>query len=584
MRVNDPATGGSTGMQSDVPHRVSPLRAAGLIAWLAGWTLLVASACPPTGVVYVYDENERLVGVEESSQGARVYAYDAAGNITGITSYAANKVLVLSFSPPCGEAGTSLTVNGIGFDSTATVTFARSGGTVGAPVSSVSFSRLVTTIPANAITGPVTVSVGADSHSRVLTVGCGLPTLTSVSPQLVAPGDTVTLTGTNFSPATADDFITINALRVHPTTATPTQLTVAAPSTGSGRVRVSTPFGVTANAIDLYVAPPEVPTANIDVGASTRMSIGQTKTINLSVINRVVLVLVDGIPGRRFAATVGFGTAWAHGDLYDPYASWISSDNAYAGASAFLESVLPADGATYTVAVRPVDTTGQATVTINDIRPDFTAMIPVDGSISVPIDDPGQNALVTFNGTANRRASLRVDGNPGCSAADVYVMRPDPDPTILEWGCSFLEPWLMPVSGSYRITVDPYGSTTGQFGLTLFDVADDIVAPVAINGTVVDITLSTPGQNATLSVAPFATPSSRPVTVRVTNNEFTANSCMSLNLRKADGTQVGSLGPPGTCSQAFNMSSTLLANTSYVLKVDPALWNTGRISVQITSP
>src|SRR5437667_12243415 len=119
-------------------------RVAAVALWVAGWSLLVATACPPVGIVYVYDENGRLVAAEDSSQGTAVYVYDGAGNVTAINRYAATKVLVLSFSPPCAATGSTVTINGTGFDDTATVTFTASGGTVPGSVSSVSFSQLVT--------------------------------------------------------------------------------------------------------------------------------------------------------------------------------------------------------------------------------------------------------------------------------------------------------------------------------------------------------------------------------------------------------------------------------------------------------
>ena len=54
-----------------------------LALWLLGWALFIAPACaPPSGISYVYDENGRLVAVEDPAQGIRVYNYDLAGNLT----------------------------------------------------------------------------------------------------------------------------------------------------------------------------------------------------------------------------------------------------------------------------------------------------------------------------------------------------------------------------------------------------------------------------------------------------------------------------------------------------------------------
>jgi hypothetical protein len=98
-------------------------RLALLVCWLAGWSLLVAQTCPPPPIQYIYDENGRLIAVVDPSvappaEGVAIYDYDAVGNITAIRRQTTSTVSVLSFSPPCAPAGSTVQVYGTGFDPT----------------------------------------------------------------------------------------------------------------------------------------------------------------------------------------------------------------------------------------------------------------------------------------------------------------------------------------------------------------------------------------------------------------------------------------------------------------------------------
>jgi len=144
-----------------------------LVLWLLGWALFIAPACA-SPVQYFYDENGRLVAVIDntSSQPANnmaVYAYDQAGNLVSITRRPSSTASVLSLQPDCGSAGTSVTINGTGFSTTASqdsVSFAKQGGgTVPASITSVSANQIVVTVPTGATSGTVQVTVTPSSGS-----------------------------------------------------------------------------------------------------------------------------------------------------------------------------------------------------------------------------------------------------------------------------------------------------------------------------------------------------------------------------------------------------------------------------------
>src|SRR6185369_14744589 len=73
---------------------------------------------------------------------------------------------VRSLSPPGAPAGSPITINGDGFSNIPSGNTVSFNGVV-APVTSASAVSLVTTVPASATSGPLTVSVGAATSAPV---------------------------------------------------------------------------------------------------------------------------------------------------------------------------------------------------------------------------------------------------------------------------------------------------------------------------------------------------------------------------------------------------------------------------------
>jgi hypothetical protein len=79
----------------------------------------------------------------------------------------------------------------------------------------------------------------------------------------------------------------------------------------------------------------------------------------------------------------------------------------------------------------------------------------------------GQDARYSFSGTAGQNVSVATSGSTFASAGYVTVYKPDG--TSLSSG-SFggtLTLTNLPVSGTYTVSVDPYGATTGSLNLAL---------------------------------------------------------------------------------------------------------------------
>jgi YD repeat-containing protein len=61
-------------------------------------------------ISYVYDDAGRLRAVIDPASDTAVYAYDAVGNLTGITRQPSSTLAVLQFTPSSSPVGTTATV------------------------------------------------------------------------------------------------------------------------------------------------------------------------------------------------------------------------------------------------------------------------------------------------------------------------------------------------------------------------------------------------------------------------------------------------------------------------------------------
>lgn len=138
---------------------------------------------------------------------------------------------VAGINPTQGEIGADVTITGINFSSNAsenTVTFSG----LWATLKSASSTQLVAVVPANAVTGPVQVTVnGQTAAGPTFTVLTPVPlTVASVSPTSAMVGSDVTLAGTGFSTTLTDNVVKVNGVAAVVKSATATQLVITIPA------------------------------------------------------------------------------------------------------------------------------------------------------------------------------------------------------------------------------------------------------------------------------------------------------------------------------------------------------------------
>src|SRR5439155_19801073 len=188
-------------------------------------------------------------------------ASDAAGNTNTASTSTDNSVTfntpaptIASFTPASGPVGTAVTITGTNFTGTTAVSF----NTVSAAFIVDSATSMRAEVPAGATTGPIRVTTpgGTATGGTSSTVTVPAPAITSFTPAGGPAGTVVTITGTNFTGATAVTFNTVSAAFIVDS-ATSMRAEVPAGAT-TGPIRVTTPGGTatSASAFTAEASPP----------------------------------------------------------------------------------------------------------------------------------------------------------------------------------------------------------------------------------------------------------------------------------------------------------------------------------------
>jgi hypothetical protein len=131
---------------------------------------------------------------------------------------------VTGFSPTSGTPGTSVTVNGTGFTGASAVTF----NGLSASFAPGSDTQLTATVPGSATTGPICVTVGANTGcSAASFIVTQPPQVTGFNPTSGTPGTSVTLTGLHFTGASG---VTFNGTPASSTVTNDTTISTSVPS------------------------------------------------------------------------------------------------------------------------------------------------------------------------------------------------------------------------------------------------------------------------------------------------------------------------------------------------------------------
>ncbi|MGH9566566.1 MAG: hypothetical protein ACRD4I_11310, partial [Candidatus Angelobacter sp.] len=201
--------------------------------------------------------------------------------------------------------------------------------------------------------------------------------------------------------------------------------------------------------------------------------------------------------GQKVSANISNGTFAGNACLLwikDPAGSFVTSGwRCGLGATTFVDTVTLASAGQYTVFVDPQQkATGNTTVQLNDAS-DATGTISVDGSpVTISTTVQGQDARLSFGGTAGQSVRLQVTGvtNP---SASVFLLKPDGTQQASMSGSNspgqtfFMDAQPLAISGTYTLWVRHNNANIGGETFQLNSVPPDFTAPIIIGGPAVRV-------------------------------------------------------------------------------------------------
>ena len=441
----------------------------------------------------------------------------------------------------------------------------------------------------------LTATSGATSGSATLSVTpSSLTSLTLSAPAVQAGG---VVTGT----VSLDGAAPIGGTTVSLSSSDPTKAVVPASVTIPAGVR-SAEFAVSTNGSIESTVSVTISGTSGSVTKTATVSIfgeiningsitagGAPLTVTATELGQNFLLAFNGSAGQRISlrmTDVTIGTSSCCGanvSIKKPDGSYLVDPTSVGTTGKFIDAtILPVAGA-YTVVVDPVGTNlGSMTLTLFDVPPDFTAAVTPGGSpVSAVTTVPGQNARLTFEGTAGQRISLQLtDVTINSSYLSIY--KPDGTPLINSTSFAtsgvFVDTLTLPTGGTYTIVVDPLSFYTGGFTLTLYDVPPDVTGSITPGGSPITVTTTRPGQKGFLT---FAGTTGQRISLKTSGVAMTGGSgYVDVLIIKPDGVTLVSDNFISS-SGSFIDVQTLPTTGTYTIGIAPRDSNFGNVTLTL---
>lgn len=255
----------------------------------------------PDGRYYVQnvDEGDTVVVVAERSD----YAFQVrtlrthAGAVSEASLTGTPVLSITSLSSTSAAVGSTISINGNNFNSTAVNNIVIFSGNKQASVTYADTTRLDVTVPQWAQSGPITVNANGQTATSASSFSIPAPTITSFAPTQAPVGSQVTITGTNFSlNPLNDNQVSFNGTYTNIISSDGTHLVVNVPyGASTGKIQVQTSGGQTLSAGDFTV----LPDPNVTSAAPLSGPIGTQVTLSGTFYDFTTTnyqVLVQGIP------------------------------------------------------------------------------------------------------------------------------------------------------------------------------------------------------------------------------------------------------------------------------------------------
>ncbi|WP_089254617.1 IPT/TIG domain-containing protein [Asanoa hainanensis] len=316
---------------------------------------------------------------------------------------------------------------------------------------------------------------------------------------------------------------------------------------------------------------------------------GEPVTLPATVMGQGAVVTFAGTAGQR-VALLASGSTYSGSNVRvgatSPDGSVLFGTSSVASNGIFWNPVaLPADG-TYQILVDPQSTVvGQLTLRLYLVPADVTGVATVGAPASTVVTStPGQNATVTFVGTAAQRVFVRVGRTSSTGSAAVELRAPDG--TVLRSATTSgttldLAAMALPATGGFTVAIDPQSTAVDTFTVQVFAVPDDTTVAATLDGPAVIARTTQPGQVATVT---FPAPAGRRALLTVTPGTVadgtTIEGSVALTLRDPAGTVLTSGTITATDERVLGPVD-LGSGGTYSLTLDPTGTRFGRFTVQV---
>jgi YD repeat-containing protein len=395
-----------------------------------------------------------------------------------------------------------------------------------------------------------------DSVGNVTSISRQASSQTSIlafAPKTGLVGTVVTIYGTGFSSTPSQNTVQFNGTTATVTSSTATQIVASVPAgTTTGLISVtapggsdssSDPFTVNSKAPTIASFTPTIGVIGTAVSVTgtnfettlnnNNVSFNVSRSALTSATTTAIGATVPRAGSGKISVTTPYGKAASSSDFFVPPTGFIASDIEY------------------------------------------TDRITAGVAKTATISTAAKVGLLVFDSTIRRRISLRITG----VTAAGYVSIRNPDGTLLVGALSvttaglFIDAKVLPYTGTYTILMDPTGSNTGSWTLTLYDFLD-VTGAITPGGAAVATTTTTPGQNSRLS---FDGAANQKVSLNLSSVTI-AESFVSI--LKPDGTSLANPANIGT-GGGFIDTLTLPVAGSYTILVDPTSINTGGMTLTL---
>jgi uncharacterized repeat protein (TIGR03803 family) len=370
-------------------------------------TITLSGPAPTGGASVVLAYGSITIGTYTVAAGSTfvtapvtVYFLDAPGIYTYTASYGnttasgnvtiVNAPSITAFTPASGTVGTSVAISGMGFTGATAVSF---DGTAAASFTVNTDTSITATVPTGATTGTISIIAPGGTATSVssFTITVPVPTITSLTPTSGPIGTSVTVTGKNFTGATA---VSIDGYPATFQFISDTSLTFVVPSgAATGTIHVKTSAGLGASTTNFTVTAPAGTT--ITSFTPTSGPIGTSVTVTGKNFTGATAVSIDGYPATfkflsdtslTFVVPSGAATGAIHVKTSAGLGASTTNFTVTAPVSATVTSFTPASGAVGSkVTVTGTGFTTASAVSLDGYPATYTVINATTITFTVPV-------------------------------------------------------------------------------------------------------------------------------------------------------------------------------------------------------